>query len=82
MSTNPTQQVKQLMSSLNSLLEQAKTDPSIEIDIGEARKMKDALSNLISANDQKQQAGGKQGGQQGGHPGSPQGESQDHEKKS
>jgi len=82
MSTNPTQQVKQLMSSLNSLLEQAKTDSSIEIDIGEARKMKDALSNLISANDQKQQAGGKQGGQQGGHPGSPQGESQDHEKKS
>jgi hypothetical protein len=65
--SNPSQQAQQLMSTLSGLLKQAQNDPdSVQIDIGEARKLKDLLSNILNAHDQQEQEGGKEekGGKQ------------------
>jgi hypothetical protein len=70
--SNPSEQAKQLMSTLSGLLKQAQQDPdSVQIDIGQAREIKDALANLVTASEQgggegggKEAKGGK-GGKQG-----------------
>jgi hypothetical protein len=61
--SNPSQQAQQLMSTLSGLLKEAQNDPdSVQIDIGEARKMKDLLTNIISAHDQQEQGGKEEKG--------------------
>jgi hypothetical protein len=60
--SNPSQQVQQMMQALEGLLKQAQADPdAVQIDVGEARKVKELLDNFIAAKDQEQAEGGKGG---------------------
>jgi len=63
--TNPTEQLKQQMKHMMDTFQQALADPtSIEVDQGEATKLRDVLNSVIMANLEKKSKAGGQGGSQ------------------
>jgi hypothetical protein len=61
MTLNPSHDLKVLLPQLLNTLKQAMQDPeSVDIDLGQAQEVRDALNNIINAKQQQQQ-GGKSG---------------------